>query len=81
MYIEKHFGKIEGLAERKSIIKELVNAGYEIIYNARAARNIQENITVFYNKQTFRHMLLFNDSFTDFYCEAYLAEHSKTVLA
>lgn len=74
--INKHFGSIDNLAERKQIIKELTSNGYEVKFNCRAARNINENITVFYNPDTFKHMLLFNDNFTDFYCEAYFAEGS-----
>ena len=79
-YINKRFGKIKNLEERKNIIKELKNNNYEIKFNARAARNKNENITVFYNKLNYKYMLLFKDSFTDFYCEAYFAENSKVVL-
>ena len=79
-YIDQGFGKINNMQERRNIIKELVDNGYKVKFNCRAARNFNENITVFYNPVTFQHMLLFNDSFTCFYCEAYFAEGSRTVL-
>jgi len=80
IYINKHFGKIKNLGERKNIIKELKNNNYEIKFNCLAARNIKENITVFYNKSNYKYMLLFNDSFTDFYCESYFRENTKIII-
>ncbi len=76
-YINKHFGEIKNIEERKKIIRELVENGYSIKFNCKASRNLKEIITVFYNPETYKHMLLFDDSFTDFYCEAYFAEGTK----
>ncbi len=79
-YIEKNFGKINDLAERKKIIKELTQNGYNIKFNALAARNEHENVTVFYNSKTFKHMLLFNDSYINDNCESYFLAGSKVKL-
>lgn len=79
-YINQHFGKINGLNERKKIIRELVDNGYDIKFQCRAARDFNENVTVFYNPATFQHMLLFRDSFTDFYCNGYLNLDTMVVL-
>ncbi len=76
-YINNHFGKINSLQERFEIIRELTNYNYNIKFVCRAARDIKENVTVFYNPQTFQHMILFKDSYTDTYCEAYFMEGTK----
>ncbi len=78
--INSHFGKISSLYERNKIIRELVDNGYGIKFQCRAARDFNENVTVFYNPATFQYMLLFKDSFTDFYCNGYLNLDTKMVL-
>lgn len=78
--INSHFGKISSLYERNKIIRELVDNGYDIKFQCRAARDFNENVTVFYNPATFQYMLLFKDSFTDFYCNEYLNLDTKIVL-
>ncbi len=78
--INSHFGKISSLYERNKIIRELVDNGYDIKLQCRAARDFNENVTVFYNPATFQYMLLFKDSFTDFYCNEYLNLDTKIVL-
>ena len=80
-YIEQHFGKINSLKERKQIIRELVENGYDIKFNCRAARDFKENVAVFYNPKTFQYMLLFKDSFTNYYCDEYLNLDTKVMLS